>query len=46
MTSRIKNIGLWESGELKIRWVRDHMPLLAGIEKEFAETRPFAGLPH
>lgn len=44
MTSRIKNIGLWESGELKIRWVRDHMPLLAGIEKEFAETRPFAGL--
>ena len=40
----IKDINLWESGELKIRWVRDHMPLLAGIEADFIQTKPFAGL--
>ncbi len=40
----IKDINLWESGELKIRWVRDHMPLLGGIEKDFLQTKPFAGL--
>ena len=40
----IKDINLWESGELKIRWVRDHMPLLDGIEKDFLQTKPFAGL--
>ncbi len=44
MASHIRDINLWESGELKIRWVRNHMPLLDGIQKEFAETKPFAGL--
>ena len=44
MSHHIKDIDLWESGELKIRWVRDHMPLLADIEKEFMETKPFAGM--
>ena len=44
MPSHISNIGLWESGELKIRWVRDHMPLLDGIEKDFRKTQPFKGL--
>ena len=44
MSSHIRDIHLWESGALKIRWVRDHMPLLDGIEKDFAATRPFAGL--
>jgi adenosylhomocysteinase len=44
MESHIKNIDLWESGELKIRWVRDHMPLLDGIEKDFRESQPFKGL--
>ena len=42
--SEIKDSRLWESGELKIDWVRHHMPLLAGLEEEFARTRPFAGL--
>ena len=44
MSSHIRDINLWESGALKIRWVRDHMPLLDGIEKDFIETKPFAGM--
>ena len=44
MASHIQNPCLWESGELKIRWVRDHMPLLDGIQKEFEKTKPFEGL--
>ena len=35
---------LWESGELKINWVRNHMPLLDGLEKEFKERKPFKDL--
>ena len=31
MPSHIKDINLWESGELKLSWVRSHMPLLDGI---------------
>ena len=41
--SEIKDISLWESGERKIQWVKGNMPLLRGIEAEFAETKPFAG---
>ena len=44
MASHIKDISLWESGELKLSWVRSHMPLLEGIQKDFEATRPFAGL--
>ena len=44
MSCHIRDINLWESGALKIQWVRDHMPLLAGIEKDFIETKPFAGM--
>ena len=44
MQSHIRNIDLWESGELKLSWVRAHMPLLEGIEKDFRATRPFKGL--
>ena len=42
--SHIKDMELWPSGELKIKWVRDHMPLLDGIEKDFIATKPFKGL--
>ncbi|MBQ8060504.1 MAG: adenosylhomocysteinase [Bacteroidales bacterium] len=42
--SEIRNPGLWESGELKISWVRHHMPLLEGLEKEFKAEKPFKGL--
>ena len=44
MASHIKDINLWESGELKLSWVRSHMPLLDGIEKDFRKTQPFKGL--
>lgn len=42
--SEIRDPRLRESGELKIEWVRHHMPLLEGLEKEFRETKPFKGL--
>ena len=38
MANDIKNSGLWPDGELKIKWVRHHMPLLNGLEKEFSEA--------
>ncbi|MGM9743183.1 MAG: adenosylhomocysteinase [Candidatus Cryptobacteroides sp.] len=41
--SEIRNPELWREGELKIEWVRRHMPLLAGLEEEFRKTKPFAG---
>ena len=44
MESHIKDINLWESGELKLSWVRSHMPLLEGIRKDFEKTQPFKGL--
>jgi adenosylhomocysteinase len=44
MVSHIKDSSLWEAGELKLSWVRSHMPLLEGIEKDFKETQPFKGL--
>ena len=42
--SEIHDPGQWESGELKISWVRHHMPLLEGLEKEFKAEKPFKGL--
>ena len=42
--SMIRNPELWESGELKINWVRHHMPLLEGLDREFLDTKPFKGL--
>ena len=44
MPYKVRNIDTWESGEMKIRWVRDHMPLLRGLEEDFSETKPFKGL--
>ena len=41
--SEIRDIALWESGERKTQWVKGNMPLLRGIEAEFAQTKPFAG---
>ena len=42
--SRIKDIGLAPSGEMKIKWVERNMPVLRGIGAEFAKTKPFVGL--
>jgi len=43
-TSEIRDASLWESGALKIEWVRNHMPLLRGLEDEFSAEKPFKGL--
>ena len=42
--STIKDIALAPSGERKIRWVEAHMPVLRDIGKDFAASKPFAGL--
>ena len=42
--SRIKDIDLVPSGELKIKWVERNMPVLRGIGEDFRRTKPFAGL--
>ena len=44
MSSEIRDVNLWESGETKIQWVKANMPLLRGIEEEFAAEKPFAGI--
>ena len=44
MANHIRDIKLWESGELKLSWVRSHMPLLTGIKEDFEKTQPFKGL--
>ncbi|MDR3149590.1 MAG: adenosylhomocysteinase [Oscillospiraceae bacterium] len=44
MDYRVKDIALAEMGEQKIDWVKRNMPLLESIERDFADTKPFAGL--
>lgn len=41
--SQIRDFALAEQGELKIDWVREHMPLLRQLEEQFRQTQPFAG---
>lgn len=43
MASEIRDINLAESGEKKIEWVKRNCDLLRTLEKEFSETKPFAG---
>ena len=43
MSSEIKDINLAESGEKKIEWVKRNCDLLRTLEKEFSESKPFAG---
>lgn len=42
--SEIRDAGLWPSGKMKIDWVRQHMPLLRGLEEEFSQSKPFEGI--
>ena len=42
--SIVKDMSLAPSGRQKIRWVRDFMPALSGIEERFRREKPFAGL--
>lgn len=37
----IRDIALAPSGHQKIQWVKNNMPLLAGLEEEFRKTKPF-----
>lgn len=43
MGSEIRDINLAESGERKIEWVKRNCDLLRTLEKEFSESKPFAG---
>lgn len=43
MESIIRDINLAESGERKIEWVKRNCDLLRTLEKEFSQTKPFAG---
>ena len=43
MSSEIRDIKLAESGERKIEWVKRNCDLLRTLEKEFSESKPFAG---
>lgn len=42
--SEIRDIGLAESGRVKIDWVGQHMPVLSSIKLEFERDKPFQGL--
>ena len=42
--SRIKDISLAPSGEMKISWVERNMPVLRGIGEDFLKEKPFEGL--
>ena len=44
MESEIRNPELWQSGQLKIEWVRHHMPLLNDLESQFRKDLPFKGV--
>ena len=43
MKSKIKDIALAPSGHDKINWVKNFMPVMNAIEKEYSVTKPFAG---
>lgn len=42
--SEIRDISLAPSGRQKIEWVRNNMPILNGLEKQFSEEKPFQGV--
>lgn len=42
--SQIRDASLYTTGEQKIQWVKSFMPLLSGLETEFAAEKPFLGL--
>ncbi|MBO4339785.1 MAG: adenosylhomocysteinase [Clostridiales bacterium] len=42
--NKIRDINLYESGERKIEWVRQNMPILRSIEEEFSSVKPLKGI--
>lgn len=43
MESKIKDIKLAPSGHDKINWVKNFMPVMNAVEKEYSVTKPFKG---
>ena len=43
MESMIRDIKLAPSGHDKINWVKNFMPVMAAVDKEFSVSKPFAG---
>ena len=43
MESMIRDIKLAPSGHDKIKWVKNFMPVMAAVDKEFSVSKPFAG---
>ncbi len=44
MSSEIRNVDLWQDGQIKIDWVKANMPLLRSLEEEFSATKPFKNI--
>lgn len=40
----IKNVDLAPGGRHRIEWARQEMPVLKGVQEDFNESRPFAGM--
>ena len=40
--SIIKDLNLAPSGEMKIKWVENHMPVLRSISEVFEKEKPFS----
>ena len=43
MKSIAKDMSLAPSGHKKIEWVKNFMPVMSAIDKEFSQSKPFAG---
>ena len=44
MDSMIRDIKLAPSGHDKIEWVKNFMPVMNAVDKEFSQTKPFQGI--
>jgi len=42
--SEIRDLNLWPSGQRKIEWVIENMPVLRSIEQDFIKEQPFKGI--
>ncbi len=42
--SEIRNIELAAAGEMKIKWVQKHMPVLSALHRQYEVEKPFEGL--
>ena len=43
MESIVRDINLAPSGRDKIDWVKNFMPVMSAIDREFGATKPLAG---